>query len=151
MWPEIRIKSSPNVYQSYPNSSQSSFLLKRTFSKLPKSSSNIWATFVRKFVAKNLEISANLVTLKESFPANTWKLYLLGSHAIAMHYHISFICEKKFRFGNQPNGWWENVNRLTLSLWTCLDNVRSQHKHPYTAAAWNGTIPIHLNAQHLST
>ena len=32
-------------------------------SKLPKKSPNIWATFVRKFVAKTVKKSPNLVTL----------------------------------------------------------------------------------------
>ena len=47
------------------------FYLKGRFQNCPKVHLIFGLLLFRKFVAKNLEISANLVTLKESFPANT--------------------------------------------------------------------------------
>ena len=53
----LAYKKCDQMLQSCPNSSNSSF------SKLPKKSPKIWATFVRKLVGKRYQKSSNLVTL----------------------------------------------------------------------------------------
>ena len=51
-------------FKSYHNSFS---LIIDVFRNSPKESFNIWATFVRKFVTKNLQKSPNLVTLGSQF------------------------------------------------------------------------------------
>ena len=70
VWPDAGMTGSPIFSQICSNGSNSLFLDKNDVSKSPKSP-GIWATFVRKFVIKNFQISPNLVTLVGTL---VWKL-----------------------------------------------------------------------------
>ena len=55
VWPDVVVKSSPNVSKSCPKSSNSSFVHKiKVFQHCPKSCQSFWATFVTNFVAQEL-------------------------------------------------------------------------------------------------
>ena len=63
VWPDVGMKCSPN----YPIVAQNLSTAGFTLCKLPKKQLNIWATFVRKFVASKFKKSPNLVTLFATF------------------------------------------------------------------------------------
>ena len=65
VWPDFGLKTCPIVLQKLPPKVTAVWLKMWWFSKLSKKSPNIWATFARKFVAKNFQKLPNLVTLLE--------------------------------------------------------------------------------------
>ena len=59
VWPDVVVKSSPNVVKSYPRGSHNSFHIRVRLLI-------IWATFVWQFATKNFQKLPNLVTLQVS-------------------------------------------------------------------------------------
>ena len=68
VWPDAEIKSRQFFSKSCPKISHSWFYFKKIcFSKEPKKSQYIWATFGRKIVVKNFQKWPNLVTLVPTY------------------------------------------------------------------------------------
>ena len=59
----MKNKSSPKIFRSSPKVTTAVYSWKWMFSKQPKKSTSIWATFVSTSVANNFQISPRLVTL----------------------------------------------------------------------------------------
>ena len=63
VWPDVGIKGAPNFPKVAPKVATTVITHKVTFFKMLEISPNIWATFLIRFVAKNIKKSPNLVTL----------------------------------------------------------------------------------------
>ena len=66
VWPDVGVKSCPNVTKSHSRSSQISFYIRVRFFKIAQRVAIILATFARDFVTKNFQKSPNLVTLSST-------------------------------------------------------------------------------------
>ena len=85
------------------------FILKRCFSKSPNNFSNILATLVTKFVAKNLQISPNLVALP---PLSVMVMAAIKSTIIPLLMSQFFSLELKWFFAYT----WNRCHKQILDL-----------------------------------
>lgn len=104
VWPDHGMKSSPIISKRWPKISHSSLTYYIvTYSKYPKKSVDIWATFAIKFVTNTFQKSPHLVTLiatiaNQFMISGFMRLYI---NAVVSHDHLSFAlwtiwCLKSF-------------------------------------------------------